>query len=255
MTALLRTPDHRYRYGDGPFSPGATGTTRIMEKGWRFDNWQREQVAYSAVHRMDFLAGLVKEGGEKAAVAWLAKLPDFERDKAANIGSQVHDLADQISKDAKPSVPSELVPFVQAELRFLRDYKPTKRRTEVMVYSHQGYGATLDELSALDGEPLGIIERKTGKNVYEDLVRMQLAAQKYADLIGMPEAQPDGTLLAARTYKMPKVGPTRVLHLRPGAYEKGYRLIEYDITDADYDAFLACLRLTQWRAGLNGKGN
>lgn len=253
MTTLLRTPDHKYRLGDGPFAPGATGTTRIMEKGWRFDNWMKTEVAKSAVRRLDFLEKLIGEGGPEAAIAWLAKLPDYERDKAANVGSQVHDMADQISKGGKPSVPNELVPFVQAELRFLRDYAPTKRRTEVMVYSHKGYGATLDELCALDGEPLGIIERKTGRNIYEDLVRMQLASHKNADLIGMPVKQPDGTLLAERTYKMPKVGPTRVLHLRPEAYEKGYRLIEYDVNDADFDAFLACLRLTAWRAGLNGK--
>lgn len=251
---LTRTPDHRYRLGDGPFVPGATGTTRIMEKGWRFDNWMKTEVAKSAVRRLDFLNTLIAEGGPEAAIAWLVKLPDWERDKAANVGSQVHDLADQIAKDGKPSVPNELVPFVQAELRFLRDYKPTKRRSEVMVYSHKGYGATVDEVSRLDGAT-AIIERKTGKNVYPDLVRMQLAAQKYADLIGPGNPTADGGLEAAKTYAMPKIGPTFVLHLRPEQYATGYRLIEFDVTDADFEAFLACLALTRWRAGLNGKGN
>lgn len=240
-----------------PWVPGATGTTRIMDKGYAFEDWLKREVARSATRNLDFVRDLIAKGGEDAAAAWLAKLPDWERDKAAKVGSQVHDLADRITKGEKPSVPTELVPFVQADLRFRRDHKISKARSEVVLYSHQGYGATLDELCVLDGQ-VSIIERKTGRNVYEDLCRMQLAAQARADLYGPGiERTADHRYRLVdpkRTRPMPTIARTYVLHLRPDKYADGYRLIEYHLTDDDYEAFLACLRLTNWRVGLNGKG-
>lgn len=241
MGPLIRTADHRYRLGDGPFVPGATGVTRIMDKGYAFENWLKDQVAFSAAHNLDFLRELIDKGGERAAAAYLSKLPDWERDKAGESGSKVHDLADRITKGLKPQVPAELVRHIQGELRFRRDHPSKKRRSEVMTYSHAGYGSTVDEISELEGETV-IIERKTGK-LYEQ-VRLQLAAQAHSDLIGYGN----------KVYTMPKVKRTFVLHLRPDDYAEGYRLIEYHLTDEDFDAFLACLRLTNWRAGLNWKG-
>lgn len=237
--------------------PGATGTTRVMNKGYQFDDWLKRTAAGGVLRDLEYARELIERGGVDAATAYYAKLPDFERDKAANIGSDVHVLADRITKGEKPQVPNDLVPFVQGDLRFRRDHRPTRARSEVVLFSHRGYGATLDELCIMDGE-VTIIERKTGSNVYEDLCRMQLAAQARADLFGPGiERTPDHRYRLVdpkRTRPMPKVTRTFVLHLRPDQYEKGYRLIEYPITDDDYDAFLACLRLTTWRASLNGKG-
>jgi hypothetical protein len=246
--SIVRTTDHRYRKDDGPIVRGATGVIQeSLNKGWQLDRWKAEQIAGSAVKHRAFIDELVEKGGPKAATAFLVELPDFERDKAGNVGSEVHDLADRIAKGEKPKVAKHLVPFVRAELRFLEDYAPTQRRTEVLGYSDQGYGATLDEINNM-----GIIERKTTKGLYPE-VRLQLAAQKHVDFVGEGVPQSDGSLVATRLYPN-KPRRTYVLHIRPEQYEKGYRLIEYDITDADYEAFLACLKLTSWRASLNGKG-
>jgi hypothetical protein len=255
---LIRTPEHQYRLGDGPFVPGATGTARQLSKGPGLEYWFKSTAVQGVLNHLDLVPTLIEQGGIAAATAYFAKLPDFERDKAAARGSEIHDLADQIAKGAKPTVPAELVPHVQGELRYLRAHRPTKRRTEVMVYAHRGYGATIDELCHLMpcGDPrcgcavlppkgaVVIVERKSGR-VYED-VRLQLAAQRHADLIGRADTE--------RTWPMPKVAHTFVLHLRPEEYAKGYRLILMDTTETDYAAFLACLQLYEWRASLNGKG-
>lgn len=68
---------------------------------------------------------------------------------------------------------------------------------------------------------------------------MQLAGLGNADWCGLPNDP--------KKYRIPKIEGFAILHIRPDQYARGYRLIEFRVTDADYDAFLACLRLTNWR--------
>jgi hypothetical protein len=243
MTGLTRTADHRYQWNGGPFVPGATSVLRVLEKP-ALVQWAKNETAACAIRNYDFVTELRRRGGDPAAIKWLAAIPDFQRDTAADLGSAVHTLAEQIVRGGDVTVPEEQVPIVDGYRRWLDDAKPDKIRVERMVYSEQGYGGTLDVICQLDGQTW-LLDIKTGKGVYDE-TRLQLAAYGHADWIGQPD---DG-----RKYRVPKIDRYGVLHLRPDKYATGYALVEFAVNDDDFQAFLACLRLTSWRAALNGKG-
>jgi hypothetical protein len=249
MTGLTRTADHRYQWNDGPFVPGATSVIRVLDKPGLIQ-WAKNETAACAVRNFDFVADLIARGGPDAAARWLSAIPDYKRDTAAELGSAVHRMAEQIARGEEFEIAAEHLVYIDGYRRFLEDLTPTSVRVERMVYSEHGYGGTIDLLARIDGKTT-LIDLKTGRSVagingqvYPE-IRLQLAAYGMADFVGRPG---DG-----RKYKMPSIQRYAVLHLSP-SYERAYRLIEVDATIADFEAFLACLRIQRWRASLNGKG-
>ena len=234
---LFRTENHRYYWnGAGPF-PGVTSIIKALDKP-AIVGWAKRETARCAVDNYDFVADLVKRGGPEAAKAWLASIPDFQRDTAADIGSRVHQLAEDISRGLDKELKDDEIPFANGYRRFLQDYQPDFKSLERMVFSEaHGYGGTFDSIAVIAGKTY-LIDTKTSKSVYEETA-MQLAALARADWGGLP-GDP-------KKYRIPKVDRYAVLHIRPDQYARGYRLIEFRVTDADYDAFLACLTLTNWR--------
>jgi hypothetical protein len=234
---LFRDDRHRYYIdGKGPY-PGVTTVIKALDKPALIE-WAKRETARCAIDNYEFVADLVKRGGPDAARAWLAGIPDFQRDTAANMGSAVHRLAEDISRGKPITFTDDERPFVDAYARFLDDYQPDFKSLERMVFSEKhGYGGTFDSIATIAGATY-LIDTKTSKSVYEETA-MQLAALANADFCGLP-GDP-------KRYRIPKVAKYAVLHIRPDQYARGYRLIEFRVSDKDYDAFLACLRLTNWR--------
>ena len=234
---LFRDDKHRYYWnGAGPY-PGVTSVIKALDKPAIIE-WAKRETARCAIDNYDFVADLVQRGGPDAAKAWLARIPDFQRDTAANVGSAVHHYAEQISRGEEFQIELDLLPYVEAYKRFLADYAPDFKSLERMVFSEKhGYGGTFDSIAVIAGSTY-LIDTKTSKSVYEETA-MQLAALANADWCGLP-GDP-------KKYRIPKVTRYAVLHIRPDQYARGYRLIEFRVTDADFDAFLACLRLTSWK--------
>lgn len=234
---LFRDDRHRYYWaGKGPY-PGVTSVIKALDKPALIE-WAKRETARCAIDNYDFVADLVARGGPEAAKAWLARIPDFQRDTAADMGSAVHRIAEAISRGQRISPTEDESPFADAYIRFVQDYAPQFKSLERMVFSEKhGYGGTFDSIAVIAGQTY-LIDTKTSKSVYEETA-MQLAALGNADWCGLP-GDP-------KKYRIPKVQRYAVLHIRPDQYARGYRLIEFRVTDADYDAFLACLRLTNWR--------
>jgi hypothetical protein len=237
QVGLFRTDNHEYwRDGVGPF-PGVTSVLRIIDKP-AIVGWAKRETARCAVDNYDFVQDLISRGGKPAAVSWLSAIPDFQRDIAGDLGSAVHRLAEDISRNRKVDITAEQLPYVEAYRAFLTDYRPTFKSLERMVFSEKGYGGTFDWLATIDGLGLGLGDTKTSKAIYPETA-LQLAGLKNADHIGLPNDP--------KRYRMPKVRWTAVLHLRPELYAKGYRLVQFSVTDAEYEAFLSALSLTRWR--------
>jgi hypothetical protein len=234
---LFRDDRHRYYWnGAGPF-PGVTSVIKALDKPALIE-WAKRETARCAIDNYDFVADLVQRGGPEAAKAWLARIPDFQRDTAADVGSRIHALAEQISRGNSVSFTDDERPFVNAYGRFLDDYQPEFKSLERMVFSEKhGYGGTFDSIAVIAGQTY-LIDTKTSKSVYEETA-MQLAALAHGDWCGLP-GDP-------KKYRIPRIDRYAVLHIRPDQYARGYRLVEFRVTDADFDAFLACLRLTNWR--------
>jgi hypothetical protein len=242
---LTRTKDHQYRWNDGPLVAGVTSLVKMLDKSGPLMGWAKRETAASAVRNIDTLTEMLRVGGPDAAALWLSRIPDYQRDTAADLGVQVHAFADAMAKGAEFEVDAGVLLYAQGYQRWLDAAKPKRMRAEKMVYSERGYGGTLDLICELDGA-VTLLDLKTGKGVYDE-VRLQLAAYANADWIGRPDDP--------RKYRIPAIERFAVLHLRPELYETGYKLIEFDVGEADLEAFLACLRLHQWRASLNGRGS
>lgn len=242
---LFRDDRHRYYLdGKGPY-PGVTTIIRALDKPAIIE-WAKRETARCAVDNYDFVADLIKRGGPKAAADWLARIPDFQRDTAGEMGSAVHRLAEKITRAkaagfhgiSDEGITPDQLPFVEAYRRFLEDYEPEFKSLERMVFSEQhGYGGTFDSIAKIAGSTY-LIDTKTSKASYAETA-LQLAALANADFCGLPGEK--------QRFRIPPIEKYAVLHIRPDQYARGYRLIEYRVGPADFAAFLACLTLTNWR--------
>lgn len=248
-----RTADHRYFWnGQGPY-PSVTTILKILDKP-ALVQWAKRNVAETAVLKMEELTARVLKDGNEEAIRWLVSLPDYQRDIAATLGTNVHALADMESRAEAFEVSEQEKPYLEAFRNFLtwlEAHGGVIVSSEKMVYSSEGYCGTYDLLirfpdtcpfRVLDEgchwQGLACIDVKTSKGYYPEYA-LQLVGYGRADAIILPN---DPT-----PYPMPKLQRYGVLHLRPDQYTEGWRLIQYPVTDRDYLAFLAALELSKWK--------
>ena len=249
QVGLWHDAQHNYfaKYADtaliGPL-PGVTGAIGIMDKP-AVAYWRGTTVAQIIARDVQMYAKLIETGGVDAAVAWAAKLPGYERDKAADTGSMVHVMAEKIVRRHEVDVPLELVGYVQALQRFLEEHNPKIITVEFQVANLAvGYGGTGDWLwDSGDGPELWDTKTwkrypKVGGDMYAETA-MQLAAYSNAEFIGAP-GDP-------KRHRMPKIQRCGVLHLRPDLYEKGYSLIPFDVGPQEFEAFRGLLAAWHWK--------
>jgi hypothetical protein len=106
-----RSPAHDYWFnGEGPL-PGGTRPGGELEKG-AVINWAKTEAARCAVRNLDIIGDLIARGGEEAAVKWIASLPDYQRDQAADLGSSVHTMAEQIARGGDLTVGELEAPYI-----------------------------------------------------------------------------------------------------------------------------------------------
>jgi hypothetical protein len=221
------------------FSPLPSVTTVIgktIDKSGAIAGWARRETAACAVRNLDMLVRMRETGGDAAATDWLKKIPDYQRDTAADVGSRIHALAEQINRGLEPAVTPDDAPFIDAYRAFLASFRPRFLAAEEMVVSlrHQ-YAGTLDCLAVIDGETW-LLDIKTGTGLYAE-TGLQLAGYASADFIGRP-----GT---PKRFRLPRATRFGVIHVRP----EGARLVEYDVDRGTFAAFLEARRLYAWQQG------
>jgi hypothetical protein len=234
---LTRDPGHTYGWNDGhdvrwPI-PSVTTALRVVDKSGPLIGWARREVAACAVRNLDVLVAMRAEGGPNAAVNWLKTIPDYSRDKAADRGTQVHLLAEQIVRGGEPEVPEDLAGHVNAYRGFLREWSPRFLAVEQMVCSlTHGYAGTFDAIADIAGERW-LLDLKTGNGVYPEAA-LQLSAYGAAQFVGRP-GDP-------RRYRLPR--PTRfgVVHVSADRAE----LVPMAVDRSTFSAFLGALDLWRW---------
>lgn len=159
-------------------------------------------------------------------VRWLKSTPYAHRDKAADLGTYVHDAAEAyVLGKPYPKWPVAVAPRMAAFVEFLGDYRPVYEATEASVYNRtQKYAGTLDAIATVGGRRL-ILDTKTGKGVYPE-TGLQLAAYRYAEFIGAPDGSEQ---------EMPHVDGGAVVHLPETG---GYELIELRCDEEVFRCFL-----------------
>ena len=197
--------------------------------------WGIKMVAEGAVEavRSGALVPMVEQD-EIAAVQFLKGLPYAKRDRAANLGTEIHEAIEVLAQDKPwPDWPLPIRPHVDRFREFVDAFHPKWIASEASVYSRtQAYAGTLDAIVEIGGRRL-LLDVKTGKAIYPE-VALQLAAYRHAEFMGLPDGSEE---------PMPDVEGAVALHLT----DQGYSLIEVDTSATVFNAFLYAREVFRWQ--------
>jgi hypothetical protein len=181
-TAPIRRVDrgknHYYLDANELRVPGVTTILKALPKD-ALINWAANATADAAVNRWDELAAMPPAARLKELQA--ARYQD--RDKAANRGTEVHKLGEQLAAGHAVEYPDELAGHVEAYVRFLDEFDVQPVLIEAVVMSHKyGWAGTLDMVA--DFPTLGkrlLVDLKTSRSGVFGETALQLAAYRGAD--------------------------------------------------------------------------
>lgn len=242
--AITRSADHRYTY-EGVTYPGVTSILRVLDKSDALMGWAARETATAAVKLYRQFDSMLEATGPEGVVKMLTSRSSWQRDEAASLGTEVHNLADLVVRgEPTPSMSEGVRSRVLHYADWWRASGWTLRLSEAMVISNivpgkVGYGGTFDLLAKdADGRTV-LADIKTGKGVYREAV-LQLAAYGLATLVQYTDG---------KVYPMPKIDRYVILHVTTA----GVREVEVSIGTAEHMAFLACLDLHHWTESMKGK--
>lgn len=231
-----------YWMGEGPW-PGGSSLGEPADDKEGLTRWAKFETARCAIDNYDFVNEMVERGGRDNAINWVAGIPDFKRDTAADIGTKVHHYAERIARGENPDIPEEHREYVEAYRNFLNDYQPEFESLEQMVCNvTYRYGGKYDAIARVSGKRT-LIDYKTSRTLHPKIA-IQLAAYAGAEFVGKTNDP--------RKYGQSKLGLSKfdqfaVLHIRPEQYARGYRLVRFKVEEQDFEAALHGLALIRWR--------
>jgi hypothetical protein len=169
----------------------------------------------------------------------LSGLPNSQRDKAGNRGTEVHDIARRLAEGEEVVVPEELKGHVQSYMDFRADWDPYDEIVELPVFSRKHmYGGTLDlgcRLRKAAHLGFSLIDIKTSRSGPFGEVALQLAGYRFADFY----VDDDGVEVP-----MPEFDSVHVLWLRADGYD--LYPVEADVTE--HRAFLYVQQVAMFQA-------
>lgn len=191
--------------------------------------WAAEATSALAVDHLELLGSLERDEAYDLCVGATRR----DRDRAANRGTEVHRLAEQIAAGGQPEIPSELRGHVAAYEQFRCDWQPREEIVEQVVLSRRWrYGGTFDLWAKLPTLGPSLIDIKTNRSGPFAEVALQLAGYAHTDIMWA-----DG-----EERSMPQIRSFAVLWLRAD----GYDLFPYEVTDREWHAFLNAREMALW---------
>lgn len=246
--AITRSADHHYTY-EGVTYPGVTSILKVLDKSDALMNWAARQTAEAALHLYadGSLASMLNSVGNEGTIKALTSRSSWQRDEAANLGTEVHRLADMVNKgEPTPPMGDTTRERVLHYQNWWNASGWTLRISEAMVVrpamdgASPGWGGTFDLLAKDADNRTVLADIKTGKGVYREAV-LQLAAYGLSTMVQFTDG---------RVYPMPKIDRYVILHVTAA----GVREVEISVGTAEHMAFLACFDLHHWTESMKGKG-
>jgi hypothetical protein len=178
---------HRY-WLDGKSVPGVTTILGVLDKP-AIPKWAAKSVAEYVADNpagVDELRSIGRDGLVKA----LADVPWGDRDRAANRGNEVHDLAERYLAGEIIDVPEELVGHVEAAADFIDAWGIDPVLSEAPVGSREHrYAGTLDLVADITAGPFAgtraIVDWKTGRSGIYKEAAFQTTAYSFAEFTGL----------------------------------------------------------------------
>lgn len=184
-------------------------------------NWAAETAAAAAYDELETFGN--KE--RAAAITWAAGAPNRIRDTAALRGSAVHDFAEKMSLgvplDIQALANDDQRAIARGFIKFFEEMKPAYLASECSVFSRRfKYAGTADAFVDFPDHGRLIIDFKTKPSAEKSRwtypeQRLQLAAYRYADFIGMPDGSEE---------PVPGVEGAAIVYLYPDNY--AFHLVE-----------------------------
>lgn len=197
--------------------------------------WGIKMVAKGAVeaYTLGSLAPMIEQDPD-AAVQFLKGLPYATRDRAANLGTEIHQAIEVLAQGKPwPDWPLPIRPHMDRFREFVEHENPVWLASEATVYNRtQAYAGTLDAIVEIDGLRL-LMDVKTGKAIYPE-VALQLAAYRHAEFIGLPDGNEE---------PMPTVDGAFALHLT----DQTWKIVEADTSQDIFQAFLYAREVFRWQ--------
>ena len=211
----------------GELAPSVTTIISQINKP-RLVGWSARLAAEYAISEWDSL-GELSPYGRKEAIRYAH---ERERDKASDLGTQVH-LAIEHFVNGEPFEHSkEVSPFMTSFTRFLMEKRPEFLRAETTVWNRTyGYAGTADIIAVIDGKTY-LADWKSGRSLHSE-VGLQLSALAHGEFIITPEGQ---------ELEMPHIDAVAAIHIRP----RSWRFAPVNCFEENFSAFLAARELYYW---------
>lgn len=219
--------------------PGVTSVVGMLPKDF-LKFWAAKLVAETAVDSLGEVVSIAMRDRE-AAIDYLKRAPSRNTGKAANVGTDVHDLFERMAKGEDVGrVHPDLRPYVDHFEEFLTEFEPEFVFLEETVWSEKHrYAGSFDAIMTIGGETVVGDWKTTRSGVHEE-VALQLSAYRYADYL----VRPDGG-----TIPMPKLDGGAVLHVRP----EGWKLVPVKCDEEIFEFFLHLREVFEWEKGEKSK--
>jgi hypothetical protein len=220
-----------YTWGDDVYA-SVTTILGVLNKP-ALPRWAANAAAKFAVDNQNTIAQLIEQGQWRAAVDLIKGAPWRQRDKAAEVGTLVHHMIDNLHTGIEVEIPAEALQQVTHFVNWVEHFKPKILVSEGTIFNRvYDYAGTLDIVAHIDGLNW-LIDIKSGKGVYPEYA-MQVAAYSRGEFIG----HEDGS-----EQVMPIIDKGAVLHIRP----EGYHFVPVNIGKEVFDSFLYCRELFRWQ--------
>lgn len=246
---ITRSASHMYTY-NGQTYPGVTSILKVIDKSDALMAWAARQTAEAAIGLCSIidppgvwiaegLTRLLDTVGPEGTIKALTSRSGWKRDEAAQLGSEVHEYADEYIRGVVREWPEHAKKHIAGYIEWWKASGWSLRTSEAMlVHPLWKYGGTLDLLARdRDGKTV-LADIKTGKGVYSEAV-LQLTAYGLATYIQT----------AAGVFAMPTVDRYVILHVTAD----GVREIEVDVGTLEKVAWGACMDLHAWKETTKGK--
>lgn len=167
---------------NGDRKRSVTGVTGLKDKSGALVPWSQEESAKSLIYDIESGVKITEEEVVKAAFA-----SDRAKEKAANIGTEIHDWCEhyikhKLGKNSMPEMPENeaVVKGITSFLQWESENKVKFLWAEKVLYSRKyDFMGKADFAAIVNGDKC-ICDLKTGNGLYKE-VRLQLAAYRAAD--------------------------------------------------------------------------
>ena len=221
----------------GERQPGVTSILNMLAKpGLRY--WFAKTVAEEAVENFSTVLDLVGKQRHDAAIDFLKRAPGRQSGKAAETGTVVHGLVEQLNRgeDLGPIHP-DYEPFITRYRKFLDDFQPEFLEVEATLWnSTVGYAGTADAIARISNEVV-VLDLKTGKSGIYPETGLQLCAYANAEFV----MEPNGD-----RRPLPKIEAAAAVHLRP---EK-CQVIPIRLGPDVFETFVALRSVFHWETDI-----